>query len=220
MTTPPTVDLALLERWLACWSLARGLPLPRREDGGLVVDVGWSGQLRRHVFVDAGPALQACAAGIDAPFVYLKAAVMPQALRDALPHRWVLEQPRYLMHRAEAMSDGQAIDGTAPAGYTLVAEREHGAAVLRLADADGMTAASGRIVLNSGTAVFDRIETHAAHRRRGLARALMFALDARTAQADVRERLLVATEAGRTLYERLGWRVLAPYSTAVLPAGA
>lgn len=45
----------------------------------------------------------------------------------------------------------------------------------------------------------------------------MFALDALAEQAGVSERLLVATEAGRALYIRLGWLVLAPYSTAVLP---
>jgi hypothetical protein len=51
----------------------------------------------------------------------------------------------------------------------------------------------------------------------------MGTLDAVVQEAGICERLLVATEAGRTLYQRLGWRVLAPYSTAVLllrpPAG-
>src|SRR5262249_52721479 len=56
------IDLDLLERWLCGWSLSRGLPAPQRADGGLRVDVGWPEQRRRHVFADAGAALQACAA--------------------------------------------------------------------------------------------------------------------------------------------------------------
>jgi predicted component of type VI protein secretion system len=35
---------------------------------------------------------------------------------------------------------------------------------------------------------------------------------------DVTERLLVATEAGRNLYSSLGWQLVAPWATAVLPA--
>ncbi|NHZ36198.1 GNAT family N-acetyltransferase [Massilia sp. CCM 8692] len=74
----------------------------------------------------------------------------------------------------------------------------------------------GRVVVHGTTAVFDRIETFAPHQRKGLGSALMAALDPLAQQAGVSERLLVATEAGRSLYLALGWRVLAPYSTAVL----
>jgi GNAT superfamily N-acetyltransferase len=68
------------------------------------------------------------------------------------------------------------------------------------------------------SAVFDRIETAVAHRRRGLGRAVMGALDALARERGVGERLLVATDAGRRLYLQLGWTDLAPYSTAVLAA--
>lgn len=208
------LDLNLLQRWLAGWSLARGLPLPRREGGGLVVEVGWPEQLRRHVFIDAGPALQGCAARIGQAGIYLKAAVDSDTLRRALPARWTIEQPRYLMRRCAPMA-GQA---AAPAGYTMQRGMEHGAHVVRYADAGGETAALGRVVLHEGTAIFDRIETMEGHRRLGLASAVMAALDA-LVTADVAERLLVATEAGRALYASLGWQVLAPYSTAVLARG-
>ena len=208
-------ELDRLERWLARWSLARGLPPPPRRDGGLVVEVGGPEQLRRHVFLDAGPALQACAARIREPRVYLKAAVDTEAMRRALPPRWTLEQARYLMHRRAPM-DGAA---PVPAGYTRQTSAEHGARVVRLLDAGGQTAAMGRVVVHHGTAIFDRIETEPAHRNRGLASAVMRALDAQAADDHAAERLLVATEAGRALYVRLGWQVLAPYSTAVLAPG-
>jgi GNAT superfamily N-acetyltransferase len=206
------VDICLLERWLAGWSLARGLPPPRHHDGGLVVDVGWPDQLRRHVFVDAECALRECAAQIQAPFVYLKAAVDPARLRLALPARWRIEPARYLMAHPAVMRAPLAL----PAGYLASIEPEYGASVIRVADAAGQAAAIGRVVLHGATAVFDRIETFAPHQRKGLGRAVMAALDALAQQAGVSERLLVASEAGRALYLALGWRVLAPYSTAVL----
>ncbi|WLI89618.1 GNAT family N-acetyltransferase [Massilia sp. R2A-15] len=206
-----SVDLDLLERWLAGWSLSRGLPLPARAGGGLVVEVGWPDQLRRHVFVDAGRALQECAARIHAPFIHLKAAVDADAMRRALPAHWQLDAARYVMSCPSAMERRGAL----PPGYRAFVGKENGVGVVRIADADGQAAASGYVVLNQGTAIFDRIETLAPHRRKGLGSALMRELDALAAEAGVVERLLVATAEGRALYERLGWQVLAPYSTAV-----
>ncbi|TGE23946.1 GNAT family N-acetyltransferase [Hymenobacter aquaticus] len=209
------LDLNLLERWLTGWSLARGVALPRAGGGGLVVEVGWPGQVRRHVFVEAGPALRACAARIREPLVYLKAAVGPDELRRALPAAWQIEEARYLMYCPGPMA---APAGELPAGYAVQLGVEHGASVLCLVDAAGQTAATGRVVVHRGTAVFDRIETMEGYRRRGLGSAVMHALDQLARQAGATERLLVATEQGRALYQRLGWRVVAPYSTAVLAA--
>jgi GNAT superfamily N-acetyltransferase len=206
------LDLCLLERWLTGWSLARGLPLPYRSGGGLVVEVGWPEQVRRHVFVEAGNDLQACAARIQEPWVYLKATVEPAQLRAALPAAWQVEAPRYFMSCPTVMGPPPPL----PAGYTAQLSVEHGASVLNVVHAGGQPAAAGRVVLHRGTAVFDRIETREAHRRKGLATFLMGALDSLAQQESVSERLLVATEAGRDLYQQLGWQVVAPYATAVL----
>lgn len=207
------LELPLLERWLTGWSLARGLPLPQPFGGGLVVEVGWPAQIRRYVFAEAGQALQACAAHIQTPGIYLKAAVEPAQLRQALPPIWQIEAPRSFMCCPAPMRP----PGSLPVGYEAQITQEHAATVIRLIDAAGQTAAIGRVVLHQGTAVFDRIETQGSHRRKGLGTHIMGALDALAVQADASERLLVATEAGRALYQRLGWQVVAPYSTAVLP---
>jgi GNAT superfamily N-acetyltransferase len=207
------VDLPLLERWLTGWSLSRGLPVPTHAGDGLVVEVGWPNQLRRHVFADAGPALRECASRIDVPFVHLKAPVDTETLRRALPDHWEFERQRYVMHRPAAMEPVAL-----PAGYVGSVAVEGHAYAVRFADANGEPAASGLVVLNKGTAVFDRIETFEPHRRKGLGTALMSALDALAVNAAVSERLLIATDAGRALYLSLGWQVLAPYSTAVSPA--
>jgi GNAT superfamily N-acetyltransferase len=207
-----SVDLAVLERWLIGWSRSRGLPLPVQDGGGLRVDVGWPDQLRRHVFIDAGAALQACADRIDAPFIFVKAAVDSDQLRSALPAHWAIEAPRYLMRCAGPMPASAIL----PAGYAIAASIEHGTDVLHIEDVSGATAATGRITIGHGTAVFDRIETSEVHRRKGLASVIMLALDRLAIAAGATERLLVATAAGATLYEHLGWQHLAPFSTAVL----
>ena len=213
-TEIPALDLPLLERWLTGWSLSRGLPLPVREQSGLRVDVGLPLQLRRHVFLDAGPALQACAEQIHASHIYLKAAVDPAVLRAALPARWSVEAPGYLMRGPASMPREAAL----PPGYRIDMSAEHGAQLVRILHAHDDVAASGRIVVHDRCAVFDQIVTAESHRRRGLGTVVMQSLETIAGQARVTERLLVATEAGRNLYSSLGWQLVAPWATAVLPA--
>ena len=210
----PAIDLPLLERWLTGWSLSRGVPLPVREEGGLRVEVGMPLQVRRYVFVDAGPALQTRAEQIHAPHIYLKAAVDATVLRAALPARWAVEAPGYLMLGPASMPRKAEL----PSGYSIEACAEHGAKLVRILHAGGEVAASGRIVMHDGCAVFDQIVTAESHRRRGLGTVVMQNLEAMTSQAKVTERLLVATEAGRSLYMSLGWQLLTPWTTAVLAA--
>jgi GNAT superfamily N-acetyltransferase len=205
-------DLALLERWLTGWSLSRGLPVPYHAAGGLAVDVGFPDQLRRHVFADAGPALQACADAVHTPCIYLKACAHANELRRVLPAHWMVEAPRSMMIHDGAMAPARPL----PASYRTQLTAEHGGYLIRVLDAADVVATSGRITLHDGTAVFDRIATHEHYRRQGLASALMLALDALAVQAGVSERLLSATEAGAALYAKLGWQNLAPYASAVL----
>ena len=206
------LSLALIERWLTGRSLARGLPLPFHNSGGLCVEVGAVRELRRHVFLDAGPALQACAAQIQTPLIFLKAAVAPDVMRASLPNCWKIEDVAYLMRGPAAIPSNAAL----PLSYHISLEAEHGGYVVRVIHASGNFAALGRVAVDGGCAVFDQIVTEKAHRRLGLGTVVMLTLDAMAEKAGATERLLVATEAGHALYERLGWTVLAPWSTAVL----
>jgi GNAT superfamily N-acetyltransferase len=67
-----------------------------------------------------------------------------------------------------------------------------------------------------GVFIYDRIETSPEHRRKGLGNTIMNALKAHRKSTNAPQ-LLVATEDGRGLYTSLGWSVLSPYSTAVIP---
>ena len=206
------LSLPLIERWLTGRSLARGLALPFHHVGGLCVEVDAVDELRRHVFLDAGPALQACAAHIQSPLILLKAAVAPDVMRAALPNRWNIDDVAYLMQGPPAAGTNAPL----PLSYHMSLAAEHGGYVVRVTHASGEIAASGRVAVHRGCAVFDQIVTEEAYRRLGLGTAVMLNLDAVAKNAGATERLLVATKAGRGLYERLGWRVLAPWSTAVL----
>jgi GNAT superfamily N-acetyltransferase len=73
----------------------------------------------------------------------------------------------------------------------------------------------GSAAVHNGFFVFDRIETHPSHRRKGLARAVMHALDGFNV-SEARP-VLVATTEGRRLYDQLGWTAISPYSTAFIP---
>ena len=206
------IDLHLLERWLTGWTLSRGVPMPVREENRLRVEVGLPLHVRRYVFLDAGAHMLDCAKQIHEPHIYLKVAVDPEVLRAALPPRWEVEAPGYLMQHSGPMS----MQAELPSGYTIEYSTEHGAKLVRVMHADGDEAASGRITMHEGSAVFDQIITAESHRRRGLGTVIMQNLDALATQARVTERLLVATEAGKGLYTSLGWRLLSPWSTAVL----
>jgi GNAT superfamily N-acetyltransferase len=205
------LDFALIERWLTGRSLARGLPLPVLEGGGLRVEVQSPMELRRHVFLDAGAALQRCAAQINAPNIFIKAAVAPEVMRVALAPHWKIDDTGYLMCGPAGMTGNPEL----PPGYRITVETEHGGQIVRVFNAGGEFAAAGRVSIHAGCAVFDQIVTEETHRRLGLGTMVMHTLDALAERAGITERLLVATEDGRSLYQRLGWQVLAPWSTAV-----
>jgi predicted GNAT family acetyltransferase len=67
-------------------------------------------------------------------------------------------------------------------------------------------------------AVIDVVETDPAHRRRGLGSVVMAELSRAAADRGAVRAVLVATEAGRALYEKLGWRVESPITAAHLAA--
>jgi len=103
-----------------------------------------------------------------------------------------------------------------PMGYeaTVMASGDVVQAIVR--NSDGVTVASGFAVETGDCFVYDRIFTDAAHRHRGLARALMKILGAARKSPGTRQ-VLVATEEGRGLYLTMGWAVLSPWTTAFIP---
>jgi GNAT superfamily N-acetyltransferase len=102
-----------------------------------------------------------------------------------------------------------------PVGYRLQVLIESRTTIARIFTEDGLLVASGHAVEYGGVFVFDRIATEPAHQHQGLGAAVMAALGG-SQQSKAAQRVLVATEAGRSLYSTLGWKVRSHYSTVTI----
>ena len=69
------------------------------------------------------------------------------------------------------------------------------------------------MAVHADHAVFDRIETMPAFRRRGLGRQVMTGLAAGSAGHHAKTGVLTASVSGRKLYDTLGWSTFGPVST-------
>jgi GNAT superfamily N-acetyltransferase len=202
----------LLWDWLGGRSVARGLPLPVPDCGGMRVDTASPTEMRRYVFAGPAPGIRDLAASIRTPGTFIKMCGPGDLLLAMAPAGWRLEPRGYLMTQAGAPEPTASL----PAGYRLDVSRQGEACAATIFSEDGTIAASGYAAEHGRAFVFDRIITHPEHRRRGLGKTLMSALGAMQASAST-TRVLVATEEGRALYSSIGWTVTSIYSTIVLP---
>jgi GNAT superfamily N-acetyltransferase len=209
----PSADPQLLETWVIGWARARGAQLPERHRDGFRVEVGAPDPHTRYVFPGVSATFLRLAEHIDLPGIQLKACAPPSTVRALVPSRWKLDVPRTMMVRRDLDPPPVAL----PSGYTLDMETADGVHSAMIRAEDGSVAARGYVVVVDHTAIHDRIATEEAHRRRGLGRALMAALDKAACGDGARRGLLVATEEGRALYEALGWSEHAPYTSVAIP---
>jgi predicted GNAT family acetyltransferase len=104
-----------------------------------------------------------------------------------------------------------------PRGYRKAPVEQDGPVITsRIYTSDGALAASGYAVEAEQVFIYDRILTEADHRHLGLATAVMAILSSRR-RSNASRQVLVATPQGRCLYEKLGWEIYSPYTTASLP---
>jgi GNAT superfamily N-acetyltransferase len=208
---------AVFAAWIRGWALTREVAPPVEHADGYRIDVGLPRQAARYVFQRPSPTLSDLGRRIAQPWVFLKACATADELRALLPEPWQMQPDGFMMTWADAALRGGS--GLAP-GYTLriddAAAATRRAHVQVLAD-DGTLAAEGHLALDERLAIYDRIGTDPVHRRRGLGAAVMQALHALARAHGRHAGVLVATPMGRALYESLGWRVHAPWATAVIP---
>ncbi|MYM81914.1 N-acetyltransferase [Duganella sp. FT50W] len=205
------VSPQLLASWLSARSLARGLPAPVPDRGGLRVDTGLPAERRRHVFAGPDQGISALARDINEPHVFIKMCGPREQLLSRVTPRWHLHPTAYLMTKPAGINPVPSL----PPGYWLKLTTDAGVISARIFTENDIPVASGCAVEHEGVFIFDRITVDVMHRQQGLGAALMAALG--TAQrSQAAQRVLVATEMGRALYSTLGWHVLSPYSTVAL----
>jgi GNAT superfamily N-acetyltransferase len=209
----------LLAVWIRGWASARGVPAPLPQGEGWRVEVGLAQQVRRHVFAGLTPTLRELGETIREPWCFLKACATADAMRAVLPARWTVQPQAFLMRHDAPPPAARAL----PPGYRLAVAPDPAlphVAMASVSAPDGTHAADGRLVMVGEHAIYDRIGTGEAHRRRGLGAAVMAALHERAHELGARRGLLAATAAGHALYLTLGWRVQAPYASAVIEGGS
>ncbi|MEE1782535.1 GNAT family N-acetyltransferase [Streptomyces sp. SP17BM10] len=194
-------DAELTHAWVHGLALARRCPAPVEVPWGLRVDVGRGKESVRHVLLHTdGASVRAAAAAADRPFARIKGFVDPETTLGLLGAAWERDADELMMTTVLRREEVRL-----PAGYTAEVERGDGVAHARLLTPDGRFAAGGHTGTHGALAVFDRIETDGAHRRRGLGSAVMRLLSDAALDAGAQTAALGATEEGRALYSSLGW---------------
>ncbi|WP_426568704.1 GNAT family N-acetyltransferase [Streptomyces canus] len=207
----------IVRAWVDGWVVSRGAAPPTPEPWGFTVDVGQPEQVSRHVFASVGDDVDAAkvrevAAGVTGAGVWLKVFRHPAAVGGWLgPGWWVDPDPGWLMTVPLRSAAGPV---EAPEGYRLRTWTRGGVTHVLVAAPDGSFAARGQVAPTGATAVLDRIETAPGQRRRGLGSVVVRTLEAVAAAEGARTGVLAGTPPGRALYESLGWRVVAPMTSA------
>ncbi|WP_454887413.1 GNAT family N-acetyltransferase [Sphingomonas oryzagri] len=176
------------------------------------MDTNLPAEARRWVFPQVCDGLREVGREVVQPRHFIKLCGRAEELMAALPSAWQLRSPSYFM----MATDRQSAVRRLPDGYKLRTIRNGATTVARIFAPEGRQAASGYAAEAMDVFIYDRIETAPEHRRKGLGNVIMTALRFHRRSTSVPE-LLVATEDGHGLYTSLGWRVLSPYSTAVIP---
>jgi len=208
-------DPQIVANWTKGWAIAREVSPPVPDSGAFRVEVGLPDHVRRYVFAAASPAVKQLAATITAPYIFLKVCAPPAVVNALLPPGWIIQPQAYMMTCFGAMAP---VSTVLQEGYVLDIQDNIPVPIVRIMTTLGEVAAIGRIAFVGDYAIYDRIETHESHRRRKLGSVIMKTLEAIGTARNINKGLLVATREGRALYETLGWRLHALYTTAEIPA--
>ncbi|WUI75483.1 GNAT family N-acetyltransferase [Streptomyces sp. NBC_00400] len=193
----------IVRTWVAGWALSRRTPPPVKKPWGFSIEVaGNPDEVGRHVLPEAEESLvRSAAASVSVPRTWMKMPAEPEEIESWLPQGWVMEEAGHLM-----AVDLMATDPVAPAGYTATVETMGAVTYARVLDAAGELASQGQMASLGEAVVVDRMVTEAAHQRRGLGNFVMRTLADRALETGAVLGVLGATDAGRALYETLGWK--------------
>ncbi|MFK8849573.1 GNAT family N-acetyltransferase [Streptomyces sp. Ac-502] len=192
----------IVRTWVAGWAVSRRTPPPVEKPWGFYVEVGNADEVGRHVLPEAEELLiRSAAASVSVPRTWMKVPAEPEEIESWLPQGWAWEESGHLM-----AVDLMATAPVAPEGYTVTVETIGAVTYARVLNAAGEQAAQGQMASLGEAVVVDRVVTEEAHRRRGLGNFVMRTLADRALEEGAVLGVLGATDAGRALYETLGWK--------------
>ena len=195
---------ALVERWVTGWCLSRQMSW-RRDGESWLVEV--AAETRSQERIAASPSLAEAHRLVEATTA---SDVWLTFIGEIHASVGAAVGSLDRVSGSECMMTARVEPGSVPAG--VVIEHDGPVAHARI-DIDGELAARGQVAVQADHAVFDRIETMPAFRRRGLGRQVMTGLAAWTADHHATTGVLTASVSGRKLYETLGWSTFGPVST-------
>lgn len=207
-------DPYIVENWLKGWSLSRNLPASVKNGTALKVDVGLPEQAERYVFPNFNDEFTKLANTIVEPWVFLKVCAASPLIKDILPSRWIIQEPGFMMTCFKPMLSKKI---NLPDGYILEVKDEMPVSSIKVLTNNGYLAASGRVAFVDDFVIYDQIETDELHRRKGLATIVLKTLESIAISRGKTNGLLVATEAGKAVYQTLGWTVYSLYTSVVIP---
>lgn len=194
-----------VEAWVQGWVRSRRPPTAERIEDGWFIRTGTEREACRWVLTRPTP--ERLAEILAGPVPETGCIKFAGAPRDWLPRfgpGWAEDDPGWFM----ALELEPAEPPTVPDDYRLEVISEPELIMVRLLDRAGALGASGQCGIDGEYAVPDKIITEPGHQRRGLGRTVMHELQRRAHGAGARTAVLSATEDGRALYRRLGWREL------------
>lgn len=197
----------LVRRWEKGWSVSRGWAAPRDTGDALHLLQHRPGRHREIIALrpDDVTGLRALAdeavAAEEATWLTVP-TTRPDEVEEVLRHAGLhLKTAReWLMTRSLADHPRR----TVPAHYRI-ATSEAEVVVADVRYESDEQAASGQVAVTDRDAVFDRIETASAHRRRGLGSLVMATLAEEAVARGAHHGILLAGVAGQALYASLGW---------------
>lgn len=203
----------VVEKWLKAWSLSRKLPLPVRYKSGFKIEVGEETQKIRYVFSELNDDFVELSEQISDPWIYLKVCSSPDEVKGKVSEKWIVQPQGYMMYCFRPMkSSGVSLYED----YRIEHEEYNSTTVVKIIAENGEQASIGRIVLLDDLAVYDRIVTEEAYRRKGLAGFLLRELEKIALSKGISNNFLVATEQGKAVYEKMGWKLYSLYTSIVI----
>lgn len=217
---PPTPLPALVDLWLTGFGVSRQVPVRRGEvTEAIEVEVG--GQERRLELVLVEPDRELVRRTLDR---LIGTSDVWSTIFTAEPRTWDLPPGvgAVLTDEQLMVTDLTDLVHTMPAAPSVGRVElapDGDRAFVRVLDGDAV-AAQGQVGVVGGDAVFDRVGTDAAYRRRGLGTVVMGALTGWAVTQGCRRGILAASRDGQELYGRLGWSPVGAMLTVAAQQGA